>query len=137
MLPSTVRQEMIRDCLSRRPKEACGFLIANAAGMIERAQPMTNVENSAIGYSMDPREQLKLDKELRQRQQRIIGIYHSHTASAAYPSSVDTQLAIAPDISYVVVSTMNVAQPEVKSYFISGQHVIPQPIRDMTRSDVC
>ena len=91
---------------------------------------MSNVENSPIGCAMDPREQLQVEKELRQRQERITAIYHSHTASAAYPSPVDVSLAISPDISYVLVSTRNAVQPDVKSYRIDGNQVVPEPIVD-------
>ena len=128
MLPSKVRQEMIRDCLSRRPKEACGFLIANAAGMIERAQPMRNVEDSPIGYSMDPKEQLAVEKQMRARGQRLIGIYHSHTATDAYPSPVDVSRAISPDVSYVLVSLKDQAHPTLKSFRIDGPMVTEEPM---------
>ena len=128
-LPQSVQDDMLQDCRRRHPKEACGFLIASAAGVICRAYPMTNVENTSIGYSMDPKEQLRVEKELRQRQERVVGIYHSHVASPAVPSPVDIQQAISPDVSYIVVSTMNAAQPDVKSYRIDGTMVTPEEIR--------
>ncbi len=80
--------------------------------------PMTNVENSAIGYAMDPKEQFAIEKQMRQRQQRMLGIYHSHTATDAVPSPVDVRLAISPDISYVLVSLKDQASPVVKTYRI-------------------
>jgi proteasome lid subunit RPN8/RPN11 len=129
VLPRSVQQAMVEHCARHYPKEACGVLIADASGRIARAHPMTNVEDSPIGYSMDPREQLKLENTLRQRQERLVGIYHSHTASAAYPSSVDVRLAISPDISYVLVSLQDRAQPDVKSYRIDGSTVTPEPVR--------
>jgi proteasome lid subunit RPN8/RPN11 len=129
VLPSAVCDAMVQHCLEQRPKEACGFLIADAAGRVHRAQRMRNVEESPIGYSMDPREQLQVEKQLRSAGERVVAIYHSHTASAAYPSSVDVGHAISPDISYVLVSTVNPAQPVVKSYRIDGDRVTEEPIR--------
>ena len=129
ILPPTVKNEMVADCLKYHPRqEACGFLIANAAGIIERVLPMRNVEASPIGYSMDPKEQLKVEKQLRQSNERIVAIYHSHTASAAVPSPVDVEHAISPDISYIVVSTANTAMPVVKSFRINGNMATPEPI---------
>ena len=89
---------------------------------------MRNVEDSPIGYAMDPKEQLQVEKQIRQRGQQMVGIYHSHTASAAYPSSVDVSLAISPDVSYVLVSLKEPLRPELKSYRIDGARVSPEEV---------
>ena len=120
-IPRQVYDEVIAHCRREAPKEACGFLIANAAGAIEKIRPMTNVENSPIGYAMDPKEQLLVEKEMRQQHQRPAAIYHSHTASAAAPSPVDIRLAISPEISYVIVSLQDRATPDLRSYKIDGE----------------
>jgi len=128
MLPAKIREAMVAHCQRAYPNEACGLLIARADGTIERAQTMTNVEQSPIGYAMDPREQLAVEKQLRQQGHRMAGIYHSHTASAAYPSSVDVSLAISPDLSYVLVSLQDRQQPDVKSYRIDGSRILEEPM---------
>jgi proteasome lid subunit RPN8/RPN11 len=89
---------------------------------------MTNVEDSPIGYAMDPKEQLQVERQMRARGQRMLGIYHSHTASEAVPSSVDIGLAISPEVSYVLVSLKDRANPIVKSYRIDGRTVTEEPV---------
>ena len=118
--------DVLAHCHSRYPKEACGILAGT--DRVEQVYPMRNVEDSPIGYSMDPKEQLTIEKEMRQHRQRILGIYHSHTASDAYPSSVDVSLAISPDISYVLVSLKNQQHPIVKSYRINGTTVTEEDV---------
>jgi proteasome lid subunit RPN8/RPN11 len=125
----TLVDEIIAHCQSQYPKEACGYLAGNAAGRVAQVYPMTNVEESPIGYAMDPREQLQVEKQMRQRGQRLVGIYHSHTASDAYPSPVDVRLAISPDVSYALVSLKDRRQPVMKSYRIDGAAVIPEAVR--------
>ena len=120
--------EVIAHCRSAYPKEACGILAAGTDGVIAQVYPMTNVEDSPIGYAMDPKEQLALEQRMRRRGQRMTGIYHSHTASDAYPSSVDVRLAISPEISYVLVSLKDRAQPVLKSYRIDGTTVSEEPV---------
>ncbi len=78
---------------------------------------------------MDPKEQLQAEKQMRQRGQRMVGIYHSHTASDAYPSSVDVRLAISPDISYVLVSLKDRARPVVRSFRIDGAEITEEPVQ--------
>ena len=118
--------EVIAHCRSRYPKEACG-LLAGQRERVARVYPMTNVEDSPIGYAMEPREQLRLEKTMRARGERLVGIYHSHTASEASPSSVDVELAISPEISYVLISLKDRQRPDVKSYRIDGTTVTPEP----------
>ena len=126
-------EEIITHCRSRYPKEACGLLVATAEARpseiaVVQIYPMTNVEDSPIGYSMDPKEQLLIDKQMRQRGQQMLAIFHSHTASEAYPSSVDVRLAISPDISYVLISLKDQARPVFKSYRIDGTTITEEPV---------
>ena len=119
---------MIAHCQQHYPKEACGILAAGTDGVVAQIYPMTNVEDSPIGYAMDPKEQLVLETQMRRRGQRMTGIYHSHTASEAYPSSVDVRLAISPELSYVLVSLKDRAHPALKSYRIDGTVVSEEPV---------
>jgi [CysO sulfur-carrier protein]-S-L-cysteine hydrolase len=126
-IPKALLDEVIAHCQSRYPKEACGILASGPDGAVARVFPMANVENSPIGYAMDPKEQLRVERAMREAQLRMAAIYHSHTASEAYPSSVDVRLAISPEVSYVLVSLKDRAKPDFKSYRIDGQAVTPEP----------
>ena len=133
-LSQVLYDEVMAHCQSRYPKEACGLLAgaadrgADGEHAVVQVYPMTNVEDSPIGYAMDPNEQLQVEKQIRQRQQRMLGIYHSHTASEAYPSSVDVRLSLSPELSYVLVSLKDRERPELKSYRIDGDRVTDEPV---------
>ena len=130
-------EEIIAHCRREYPKEACGILAGPAAQglpplnqprVVVASYPMRNVENSPIGYSMDPKEQLLIEKRMRVLGWHVIGIYHSHTATDACPSPVDVRLAVSPDLSYVLVSLTDQQQPVVKSYRIDGTTVMPEAV---------
>jgi len=129
-----LHQQVTAHCQRQSPKEACGILAGHRmpqpgqAGDVVAVYPMTNVEDSAIGYAMDPKEQLALERTMRDRSQRLLGIYHSHTATEAYPSSVDVSLAISPDLSYVLVSLKDRNTPDFKSYRIDGMTIVPEAV---------
>ena len=130
MIAAALQEQVIAHCMSRYPKEACGLLAAaRKDGPIVQVYPMRNVEDSPIGYSLDPKEQLQVEKQMRQRGQRMAGVFHSHTASAAYPSSVDVSLALSPELSYVLVSLKEQARPVFKSYRIDGARIEEEPVR--------
>ena len=57
-------------------------------------------------------------KEIRNKGEEIIGIYHSHVASEAYPSNHDVELALYPEVSYVIISLKDNKNPSVRSFKI-------------------
>lgn len=119
--------QVIAHCLSKYPKEACGIL-AGGEGVVAHMYPMRNVEDSPVGYSMDPKEQLAVEKQMRSKGQRMIGVFHSHTATEAYPSPVDVRLAISPEVSYVLVSLKNQTSPVLRSFHIDGSVIAEEPV---------
>ncbi|MBI3324305.1 MAG: M67 family metallopeptidase [Candidatus Omnitrophica bacterium] len=120
-IPQALYDETVSHCRSEYPKEACGML-AGRGGSVEAVYRMRNVDESPISYAMDPKEQLQVMKRMRQANQEMLAIYHSHTASDAYPSPVDVRLAVYPDVAYVLVSLKRPDQPAVHSYrIIDGQ----------------
>jgi proteasome lid subunit RPN8/RPN11 len=88
------------------PDEACG-IIAGPAGSDTptRMVPMTNAERSPTFYRFDSQEQLKLYRQLDAADEEVVVVYHSHTATEAYPSRTDIGLASEPNAHYVLVST--------------------------------
>ena len=121
---SAVRDALIAHAREEYPKEACG-IIAGLSGLGTRAVRMRNVDQSPISYTMDPKEQLLIMKQLRADRLEMLGIYHSHTATPAYPSPTDIRLATYPDLSYVLISLQDQAQPDVKSYRIVDGAITP------------
>ena len=95
------------------PDEACG-IVAGPEGDDEprRFVPMTNAAMSPTFFQFDPTEQLKVWRELDDRDEVPSVIYHSHTATEAYPSRTDIGLAMEPDAHYVLVSTRECGNDE-------------------------
>ncbi len=98
--------EIVAHARRDHPDEACG-IVAGPEGSDEptRFVPMTNAERSATFFRFDSTEQLKVWRELDERDEAPVVIYHSHTATEAYPSRTDIGLAAEPDAHYVLVST--------------------------------
>ena len=99
------------------PNEACGIL-SGSQGRVEKVYEMTNTDKSPQTFFMDAKEQLKVMKEIRGSGEEMIGIYHSHVASLAYPSSHDVELALYPEASYVIISIKDKKNPSVRSFKI-------------------
>jgi [CysO sulfur-carrier protein]-S-L-cysteine hydrolase len=117
------------------PDEACG-VIAGPVGSDrpERAIPMANAERSPTFYRFDSMEQFQVWKEMDERDEEPVVIYHSHTATEAYPSRTDISLATEPDAHYVLVSTRDTGSTEFRSYRIIDGEVSEEEVSIVTAS---
>jgi len=111
------------------PDEACG-VIAGPAGTdrAERFIPMENAERSPTFYRFDSMEQFQVWKEMDARDEEPVVIYHSHTATEAYPSRTDISLASEPGAHYVLVSTREEETVEFRSFRIVDGEVTEEPV---------
>jgi len=88
------------------PDEACGVVAGpEGSDRPERFIPMVNAASSPTFYEFDPTDLLKLYREMDARAEEPVVVYHSHTATEAYPSRTDIGLAMEPNAHYVLVST--------------------------------
>lgn len=110
-------EQMIEHSKREFPNEACGIL-SGSQGRVEKVYEMTNTDKSPQTFFMDAKEQLRVMKEIRNQGQEMIGIYHSHVASEAYPSNHDVELALYPEASYVIISINDKKNPSVRSFKI-------------------
>ncbi len=95
------------------PDEACGMVAGPAgSGRPERFIPMLNAARSPTFYEFDSGDLLKLYRELDDRDEEPVIVYHSHTATEAYPSRTDVSYASEPFAHYVLVSTAEGTGPE-------------------------
>ena len=108
--------EMVAHARADLPNECCGML----GGRDGEATSVVRVENAAaspLRYEMDPQGQFDALKAIEDGGDELIGIYHSHTRSAAYPSQTDVNEArMWPEQVYVIVSLENEEAPDVKAY---------------------
>jgi proteasome lid subunit RPN8/RPN11 len=101
------------------PEEACG-IVAGPQGSDRPARhiPMDNADRSMTFFRFDSAEQLRVWREMDARDEEPIVIYHSHTATPAYPSRTDIDIAGYPEAHYLLVSTRDPGTAEVRSFRI-------------------
>ncbi|OGS43440.1 MAG: hypothetical protein A2539_10675 [Elusimicrobia bacterium RIFOXYD2_FULL_34_15] len=110
------------------PKEVCG-IIAGIVDNVKKIYRMKNVsEKPEICYFMDAKEQFKIFKKIRKQSFELLGIYHSHTNSKAYPSLRDVEMAYYDNVVYLIVSLENFNNPKIKAYKILNKKIKEQNI---------
>ncbi|GAB2937564.1 M67 family metallopeptidase [Micromonospora polyrhachis] len=111
------------------PDEACG-VVAGPAGSDTptRHIPMDNAARSMTFYEFDSMEQLRVWREMDDRDEEPVVIYHSHTATEAYPSRTDVAFAGEPGAHYLLVSTRDPATEEIRSFRIVDGVITEEPV---------
>lgn len=109
--------EIVAHAREETPNECCG-LIGGSDGRAERVFRARNSEASPFRYVVDPQDQFRIIGEIEEAGEELVGIYHSHTRSAAYPSQTDVNLADGwPDPLYLICS-LAADEPEVRAFAI-------------------
>jgi len=141
-------KDIIEHAKKEYPKEACGILAGKIVHapqntdhgprstvhglevkIVERVYKMQNVsEKPEVCYFMDPKEQLKVFKEIRQLGIEMLGIYHSHTNAPAYPSARDCEMAFYPEADYVIISLKDFNNLEVGAFKITEGNIKEEQI---------
>ena len=124
IVPPSVRADMIAHATAEAPRECCGLLVGDNSRVDENVRT-TNLETGNTRYLVDPAEHVALLKRLRGGSRDVIGAYHSHPRSAAWPSPSDIADAFSVHFVYVIVSLVDPATPAVRAFRIDGLEVRP------------
>jgi len=119
--------EIVAHAREDAPNECCG-IVASSGGATVKVFRATNAEASPVRYSLDPREQYEITKEIETQGWELGAIYHSHTRSPAYPSQTDVNLAFYPDALYVIVSLAGENAPDLRAFKIAGEQIEEVPL---------
>jgi [CysO sulfur-carrier protein]-S-L-cysteine hydrolase len=102
-IPTEVYEQLLAHAREDAPNECCG-LIGGRDGVAVTVYRARNAEASPLRYNLDPQDQFRIMTEIEEKGEELSAIYHSHTASPAYPSQTDINLAAYPDALYLIVS---------------------------------
>ncbi|RKI42781.1 M67 family peptidase [bacterium D16-51] len=117
-------ERLVKYCLLCLPKEACGLLggIQDRQGKwVKRVYFLTNMDNSAEHFSMDPKEQFAAIKDMRANGWKLLGNFHSHPASPPVLSEEDIRLAYDVSISYLVLSLADPGNPVLNAFQVDRE----------------
>ena len=127
-LPAQFIEDMVAHAREDAPNECCG-IIAGMNGDATRLFRARNSEASPYRYSVDPKDLFRIYRECEEKDWNFLAIYHSHTASEAYPSPTDVRLAFWPEAYYIVVSLQDAVNPVVRAFRILDGAVVEEELR--------
>lgn len=115
-------RRIVAHCYDGLPDEACGMLAGpleglEPVGVVSEVYRCRNADASARTYTVDSRDLLRSMREAESRGHALVGVWHSHTHTDAYPSQTDVRAALEPGWIYVLVSLKH-AEPVLRAYRI-------------------
>lgn len=132
LLPVEIWQKLLEHSRREKPLEACGIL----GGTLEQEvygvaayYPMNNTEKSSLSFFMDPQEQITIFKVMREKGEELVGVFHSHPHSQAYPSAKDVSMAYYPQALYIILSLEKEASPTIRAFSIVDGVIKEAPIK--------
>lgn len=128
------RDEIIAHALEDNPNECCG-IIAGLDGEATKLYRAINAAASPYRYEVEPKDLLRISRDIDDNDWDVFAIYHSHTHTQAYPSGTDIRLAFYPEAYYILVSLgdpdkpgVSPDNPDVRAYRIVDDTVTEETI---------
>ncbi|HUY42931.1 MAG TPA: M67 family metallopeptidase [Acidimicrobiales bacterium] len=122
------RDAMIAACVRALPNEGCGLLLGTSAGEVTAVVESPNVAGSARIYEIDPQVLLRTYRRADAEGVEVIGVFHSHTHSEAFPSPTDVKQAPDPAWHYVLISLRD-PDAVVRSFRVLEGEVSEEPLQ--------
>jgi [CysO sulfur-carrier protein]-S-L-cysteine hydrolase len=114
--------EIIEHARAEAPNECCGIVAADD-GRAVRVFRARNIHASPVRYEVDPRDEIRIFREVDDAGWDYGAIYHSHTHTEPVPSQTDINLARHwPDQVQIIVGLAG-EEPDVRAWRIHGGDV--------------
>lgn len=127
-LPQAFVDQVLAHARRDHPDECCG-VIAGKGGAATRVIPMENAERSPTGFTFDSAEWLRVYREVDDADEELLVVYHSHTATEAYPSRTDVLWAQHNEFGHWLVVSTRSEDDEVRSFTITDGVVTEELVR--------
>lgn len=120
--------EMLAESWRVYPEEACGLLLASGTSdsVVIRFLPVANAARSSRIFQLDPMGHMKAERVADESGLEVVGVMHSHTHTAAYPSATDLAEArnpLVPPTWHWAIISLAWGEPELRSFSLE-----PAPI---------
>jgi len=119
-LPRSLVNQLLQHAQQTEAKEVCGF-ISSQRGNPAQVYPVTNIAlTPECRFAMNPEDQINALRQMRERNEELFAIYHSHPSSPAVPSIIDLKEAGYPEALYLIISLDTKGVLEMRGYRING-----------------
>ena len=121
---SQLNKKILRDhAIKEQPNESCAILFGKNNQILE-IFITKNIEESPTTFTISSEQLIKAYDIAEKKNMEIIGIFHSHPTSDAYPSNTDKKFMLSNPVTWIIFSVL---KNEFRAYFLNSD-VIEIPI---------
>lgn len=129
-LDAEQRRAVEAHAVASYPDECCGFLLGvdGETRVVTQVRQAENIEGTSRSrrFTIDPKDILRVERELRGTETLLLGFYHSHPDHPAVPSATDTERAW-PWYTYIIHSVRGGKPGEVRAWRLDeGERVFKE-----------
>lgn len=122
-IPRTLANRLLTLAQQAPDAEICG-LISISANKRYRVYPIDNIaRDKSCVFEMEPQQQIHAFKEIREQQETLFAIFHSHPHSEAIPSKKDLNEASYAEALNIIISLSTQGVLDMRGYFYRGDSV--------------
>jgi proteasome lid subunit RPN8/RPN11 len=127
--PRPIVNELLHLAQRAPEEEVCGLISGDASGF-KHCYSVANVaRDKARLFELAPQGQIDAMREMRERGEELLAIYHSHPHAPALPSLTDIQQHEYPGVLYLIVSLDTQGVLELRGFRLRGQQVQEVAVR--------
>ena len=121
-LPIAISNEIIAHARAGKPEEICGILRGRGLVATQLIQGRNIADERIENYEVDPQTLLR-QFEFEDAGDEMMGIYHSHPVSVAYPSATDAWNAHYPESIYFICSLEFDDAPVIRAFRMTPHYL--------------
>ena len=138
-IPPKTLAQIEREARSAFPRECCGLLEgtrADDALHVLKIHPAQNLSTESDRFEIDPRDQIRLMRELRGTGREVVGCYHSHPNGREEPSPRDLQSAAEPGFVWLIAAVDAGGPVKLRAFAFTGSRFEPLLVRGSVESPI-
>ena len=139
-VPKIVIRGINEAALASYPEECCGLLegcSVNSALIIKSYHPSNNLaSNPRKEFEIDPLLRISLQRKVRERANKVVGLYHSHPEGHAYPSPIDVARAWESDLIWLIASVKRGFPVKISAFTIKNSEVSSLSIANASNTKI-
>lgn len=129
-LPRKLTNQLLHLAQQSPDIEVCGLVAADSKGAPTTCYPIKNIaETPQNRFLMDSSQQIAILKHMREKQEFLFAIFHSHPKTAAEPSSIDLEQNPYPQTLQLIISLNTKGVLEMRGFSIIDNKVEEHSLR--------
>ena len=123
IIPRTLANRLLTLAKLTPDVEICGLISIDTNNKYQ-VYPIENISNNpGCIFEMQPQQQINAFKLIREKQQNLFAIYHSHPSSEAIPSKKDLDDAAYKDALNIIISLSTKGVLDMRGYFYKNNTI--------------